>query len=477
MVAHLKIPRITTPEQEFSSREVCQILQKVDFRRFKNKLLLIDTKSRFQALLSILKAIQEELPFLVLTERTDKEDLIKIVSSSKWKFDTVQDNLFPIDDSHFSSEKPNSGNSSDSSIAVKKLNAFLPTSGTSGDAKLLKATLKHFVANAENHRAYSNDYNFKIQNWLILLPLSFTGGLTALVRSLILGYDLFFMESFEPKSTLAWLKSNKIHAASIVPTALYSMFQSEADSQCGADFQRKDGIKFPPNFKYLLIGGSGMSEESCNNLQQKIIGHHPIRFSYGLTETLGQIAISGPKNSLAKRMDELQVLPNVELKIDTNNLLFVKGMTCLSEDILGNNILDNEGWLATGDFASYSDSKLKILGREKDVIISGGKNIQPLQVEARLAGILPELQFVALGLPDEKWGERLVVAIYTQNQISHSDLELLVSKIKSELSEELKPKEVYVCSKLPRTSSGKFRRQELAKKINIGHYVIKKLSL
>jgi O-succinylbenzoic acid--CoA ligase len=127
-----------------------------------------------------------------------------------------------------------------------------------------------------------------------------------------------------------------------------------------------------------------------------------------------------------------------------------------------------DGWFATGDAGRLDPSgRLQVHGRLDDVVISGGENIWPVQVEAVLAAH-PAVADVAVGgRPDDEWGSRLVAYVVLSPVEQDADPATVLAQLREDVRTRLAgfaaPREVIVVDELPRTSIGKLRRAELAK--------------
>jgi fatty-acyl-CoA synthase len=123
---------------------------------------------------------------------------------------------------------------------------------------------------------------------------------------------------------------------------------------------------------------------------------------------------------------------------------------------------DAQGWFHTGDLASRAaDGSYTVVGRSRDLIISGGENIHPLEIEAALGEHPAVAECAAFGLADAQWGEAVAVAVvlHAGAQLSHDALR---EHLAGRLARFKLPRRVFFVQALPKTALGKLQRQALA---------------
>jgi len=226
------------------------------------------------------------------------------------------------------------------------------------------------------------------------------------------------------------------------------------------------------NFKALLLGGGPISSELISNSLTRGI---PIVTSYGMTETCAQIAAnpmlrSGgmyiPKKSVGRVFE-----PNeIEIRDDNGNALpylesghiWLRGPQVFDGYLqaeLNRSAFDAEGWFNTGDFGHINRKKhLFIETRRTDIILSGGENINPVEVEEALKKLEGVEDAAVVGIPDRKWGQKGVAFIRAKNALEPDSLR---AALKGTLQSFKIPKEFFAAEEIPRTPTGKIRRKEL----------------
>ncbi len=119
------------------------------------------------------------------------------------------------------------------------------------------------------------------------------------------------------------------------------------------------------------------------------------------------------------------------------------------------------GWFHSGDLGvMHPDGYVQLLDRAKDIVISGGENISTIEVEQALASHPDVADVVVIGVPDEKWGERPKAFVVAREGAS-PDADSLVAHVRSRLAAFKAPREIVFTDALPRTSTGKVRKNAL----------------
>jgi O-succinylbenzoic acid--CoA ligase len=338
------------------------------------------------------------------------------------------------------------------------------TSGTSGSPKIVPLNRRqmHFAAeaSAQNFRPRANHF------WLLCLPLNHIGAISIILRSILYGSSIFRMKSFHPKMIHTFLSENKLfQAASFVPTMLKRLLE-------------RDGFQVHNNFKAILLGGGPIDPELVRHCNRKGV---PLVPSYGMTETCAQIAANpilkpsgtyGPMGSVGEvfHPNKIQIRDENDEPIGVNNSgsIWLKGPQ-IFEGYLDNEYagsFDNSGWFNTGDFGHMNaNNQLFIESRRSDLIITGGENVSPFEVESELEKISPITEAAVLGLPDKEWGQRVVAVVVAQTEQS-INTETIREKLKSRITSYKVPKQIVQTDSLPRTHTGKILREKLPQLFN-----------
>ncbi len=319
----------------------------------------------------------------------------------------------------------------------KEVAAILLTSGTSGTPKPAMLTRGALVASA-----FSSAQNITLSTndaWLMSLSVSRIGGLSILTRSLIARSSIVLFPHFCAKDFIAALDVNHITLASIVPTMLIKLMEEFPD------------WKPPKAFRTILLGGAGASKPLLTRAKEKGL---PIVTTYGMTETASNIATSSYKERL-NREATAKANAMVELKVK-DETIHVRGPMVMY-GYWGHPPLEKGAWFDTGDIGEIAeDGTVTIHARRTDLIVTGGENVYPTEVEMALNAIDGIKASLVLGAPDETWGA-IVTALLIAKE-SPLDNETLKEKLKKRLSPYKCPRRIAWVKELPQTSAGKPNR-------------------
>jgi o-succinylbenzoate---CoA ligase len=335
-------------------------------------------------------------------------------------------------------------------IDDESLLAILPTSGSTGAPRLVKLSRRALAVSA--HASARNLGWEPNDRWLLCLPLAHTGGLSIVVRCLLARKAVALFEP-GPLGMLARLPELQ-HA--IERVSLVSLVPSVLDALLDA------GFVAPAGLRAVLLGGAGCAPSLAERAHAAQI---PLLTSYGLTETASQVVT----RRYAERYQPLPVrygvvssghsLSGVTLRLEAETISI--NSASLFSGYVGEQerALDGRGFYVTSDRGELGDDgELYVRGRHDDVIVSGGENIDPLEVEAALLS-LPAVQSACVfGTPSEKFGE-VVSALLVTSDASLSDPKLVAAALESRLARHKLPRRVLVTEQLPLTATGKVDRR------------------
>ncbi|GAA0350613.1 o-succinylbenzoate--CoA ligase [Oceanobacillus oncorhynchi subsp. oncorhynchi] len=335
-------------------------------------------------------------------------------------------------------------------IELSNVFTMMYTSGTSGFPKAVQHTY-------ENHwwSATSSSLNFGKHNddkWLIPLPLFHVSGLSTMLKGIIYGMPIYLLEKFNVEDVHDAIMNKKVTIASVVTVMLQRLVSYLGESS------------YPEAFRCMLLGG-GPAPESL--LQQTKAKQIPVFQSYGMTETASQIVTLSPRDALRKVGSAGKPLFPAQLKIrgqQTNEVgeILVKGPMVTPgyyNRPEANEKSFSDGWLGTGD-VGYLDEEgfLYVVDRRSDLIISGGENIYPSEIENVLLQIEGIREAGVTGLTDKEWGEIPVAFVVTDKTITKEEI---LSFLKDKLARYKQPKEIHFMDQLPRNAANKLVRQAL----------------
>jgi O-succinylbenzoic acid--CoA ligase len=292
------------------------------------------------------------------------------------------------------------------------------------------------------------------------MPLNHIGGISVILRSLIYGSGVYRLPSFDLKKVRDLLKNEtRIQAVSLVPTMLQRLLSSPS-------------FEIHNNFKAILLGGAPVPQKLLKKIAEQGIPAIP---SFGMTETCAQIAAVNLKNfpvldtGLAGSLfqgNDISIRDKDHRPVKNGEMgnIWLKGPQVFDGYFNKNdnrNRFDREGWFNTNDTGWLDEhNQLFVYSRRSDLIISGGENISPFEVEQALHS-LDEIEEVAVaGLPDEEWGEIVTAFIVLKNDYS-IDLPELRKKLGDQLPNFKKPRKLVLVESLPKNQSGKIKRNRL----------------
>lgn len=301
--------------------------------------------------------------------------------------------------------------------------AVAVTSGTSGDPKCVELTWDGLAASAA---AVSTALDAgRGDRWLACLPLHYVAGLAVLGRAWAGGTPVTVHDGF----AVAAIADADASLVSLVPTMVHRL------RDAGVDLAR---------FRQILVGG-GPVHEAGENLVA----------TYGMTETWGGVVHDG------------HPLDGVELALgDADEILVRAPMTMRGYRLDPGSTaaaFTAGGWFRTGDVGAFGpEGRLRVVDRLGDLIITGGVNVSPSEVEAVLARHPGVADVCVAGAPDGEWGERVVAHVVPLDPASPPGLADLRAFAADRLPAAKLPRQVVVVGAVPRTAGGKLLRRMLS---------------
>lgn len=293
------------------------------------------------------------------------------------------------------------------------------------------------------------------------MPLFHTGGINALSLPILMnGGKVVIGNKFDPQKALYYLHLYKCTIALFVPTMYHMMQQTE-------EFHKLDFS----HMKVFLSGGAPCPLTIYEKFAEK---GYQFKEGYGLTEAGPNNFFIDPKIAQIKRGSVGKPMMFNEVKLvdfDGKEItgtgvgeLLIRGKHAFIEYWNNKQATEEtwqDGWLHTGDLARRDDDGYYyIVGRKKDMIITGGENVYPIEVEQTLIEhpIIDEVAVV--GIPDEKWGEKVTAFISLKNNQQIEETEL-IHFCKKKLANYKIPKSFIILEQLPKTDVGKIDKKAL----------------
>jgi fatty-acyl-CoA synthase len=346
------------------------------------------------------------------------------------------------------------------------------TSGTTGRPKGVMLTHKNVCTHAVG--AIAELHLTDSDRWIHAAPMFHLADAWAVWAITLIGGVHVCVRNFDPPMVLTIMEQERITITNMIPTMLNLLVNDPT-------VQSRDYS----SLRVLLSGGAPIAPEIVKKIMS--IFHCDYIQTYGMTETSPYLTLSIPKGHLAGLPpdNQLQIRAKtgrefiaVQLRVvredgtevakDEHEVgeIIVKGDTVtpgywkLPEETAGT---IKDGWLSTGDLAVMDpEGYVTIVGRKKDIIITGGENVYSTEVEHVLYEHPAILEAAVIGVPDAQWGE-MVTAIVVLRQESVATAEEIINFCKQRLARFKAPKAVEFVSTLPRTGSGKISKRELRK--------------
>ncbi|WP_462411229.1 o-succinylbenzoate--CoA ligase [Neobacillus sp. Marseille-QA0830] len=349
-------------------------------------------------------------------------------------------------------------------ISLEDICTIMYTSGTTGHPKgVMQSYGNHWwssVGSALNLGISETDI------WLCSVPLFHISGYSILMRSVIYGMPMVLHEKFDVENTIIDIAEKGVTMMSVVSTTLTRIVNALGDK------------RLPDRFRCMLLGGGPAPLPLLEACVKKEI---PVFQTYGMTETASQIVTLSPEYSIRKLGSAGKPLFPSEIKIVLENGKRAQAGEAGEIVVKGPNVTKGylhrpeatqekiqNGWLRTGDMGLIDqDGFLFVLDRRSDLIISGGENVYPAEIEAVLLSH-PDIEDAGVtSQEDEQWGQVPIAFIVrsAQSILSKADLQAFC---RNQLAKYKVPKQFYFVDRLPRNASKKLLRRTLKEWLNEG---------
>ncbi len=414
-------------------------------------------------------------PFAPLNYRLPDEDLRKIAARTAPSLLIADDEVRPrfeglagvrtIGRSDFLAMSTTDKTWQDIETPADAVGVLLFTSGTTGEPKaalLRHSHLASYVMQTVEFLGASED-----EAILVSVPPYHIAAVSSVLTSIYAGRRIVQLPAFDP---VQWVKAalmERVTHAMLVPTMLSRVVHVLHSERISL-----------PDLRHLSYGG-GRMPASLILQAMEVLPHVDFVNAYGLTETSSTIAVLTPDDHreahrarddhIRRRLGSVgRPVPSVEVEVrDSRGFacranaageIWVRGDQ-VSGEYVGKKIIRDDGWMPTNDSGWFDeDGYLFIEGRLDDVIVRGGENISPGEIED-LIRTHPAVRDVAvIGLPDDEWGEKIAAVLVTDGEI---DEDLFRGWIRERLRSTKVPQEIMVRDALPYNDLGKLLRREL----------------
>jgi len=343
-------------------------------------------------------------------------------------------------------------------IDDESVNTIMYTSGTTGRPKGVMLTYGNHWASA-----IGSALNLGVSGddlWLAAVPMFHISGLSIVMRSVIYGMPVLIHEKFDEQSVNRAIMEEGVTIVSVVSNMLARMLEDLGER------------RYPSSFRCMLLGGGPAPLPLLEACTDKGI---PIYQTYGMTETASQIVTLPPEYMLTKLGSAGKPLFQAEVRIMNGQAPAAPGEPGEIQ-VRGPNVTRGywnrpeataealrDGWLATGDIGFLDEEGfLYVLDRRSDLIISGGENVYPAEIEAVLLGHPAVAEAGVCGVADERWGQVPVAYVKLAEDATVSEEELR-AYCGTRLARYKLPARIRFVDALPRNAAGKLLRRELPK--------------
>ncbi len=355
----------------------------------------------------------------------------------------------------------------DWSLDAEDTGVLLFTSGTTGTPKAAVLRQKHLVSyilGAVEFMSAAED-----DAALVCVPPYHVAGISALSSSVYSGRRVVQLPDFEPRAWLELVRQERISNAFVVPTMLARIIETV----------ERDGDTALPSLRSLAYGGGKMPLAVIEHAM-RLFPNAEFTNAYGLTETSSTVAVLGPQDhrvaaasnypAIRRRLVSVgQALPGVEVQIrdDGGTLLgagqrgeiYVRGEQVSGEYVGTGSLLDADGWFPTRDAGSMdAGGYLFLEGRADDVIVRGGENMSPGEIEDVLLEHPAVADVAIVGIPDEQWGEVVAAAVVLKSG-QKADAAVLQQWVKDRMRSSRVPNVLMFWPELPYNETGKLLRR------------------
>jgi len=345
---------------------------------------------------------------------------------------------------------------------------LLFTSGTTGAPKAAVLRHRHLVSYVLGSVEFASAGEDEAA--LVSVPPYHVAGVAAILSSIYAGRRIVQLASFSPEAWLSAARAERVTHAFVVPTMLARIV--DAAGSAGADL---------PQLRSLSYGGGKMPLPVIERALE-LFPNAQFANAYGLTETSSTIALLGPEEhreaaasddaAVRRRLASVgRALPGVEIDVRDEEgkplppgapgEVYVRGPQVSGEYLGRGSQLGPDGWLATRDGGFLDeDGYLFLSGRIDDVIVRGGENLSPGEIEDVLLAHPGVAECAVVGIADVEWGEAVAAAVVLAEGASASEDELR-AWVRERLRSSRVPSRVVFRRELPYNETGKLLRRVL----------------
>lgn len=327
--------------------------------------------------------------------------------------------------------------------------SIMYTSGTTGAPKGVMQTFGNHLASA-----LASSLNLGVtpkDEWLCAVPIFHISGFSIMMRGLIYGMTVRLVAHFDPQTVDRILTHEPVSTISVVPYMLKKLL----------DLLEQQGNRYNANFRCMLLGGGPIDRQTLTRCQRAEI---PVVQSYGMTETCSQIVALNYSDADSRigSVGKPLFLTQIKLADDSGEILIktpalTPGYLNRQDALADKKTAD--GWYRTGDIGHFDqDGFLFVDGRIDDMIISGGENVFPDEIESVYLA-RPDIDEIAVvGADDPEWGQTPVAFVVSDQPLNSQDL---IEYGRQRLAHYKVPHRFIRITQLPMNAGGKVQRFKL----------------
>ncbi len=374
----------------------------------------------------------------------DDFDFKFLVTDKKSSFNLSKNELGIIDFNKITSE--NDETQSFSIPIWEKEAVVIFTSGSTGSPKGVVHTFSSLINSIINGNEILN--HKETDRWLASLPFYHIGGFQIICRSLFYGCSIILPQSLQTDDLTKSIKEFNPTHLSLVSTQLEKLIQQS--------------IKPNDSLKISLIGGGFINDELM--IEADKLGWKTFQV-YGSSETASMITAISANEIKSNPQSAGKVLTNVDIKISADSEILVKSNSLFKKYLDDENETSSKlinGFYHTGDLGFIDDDGyLFIEARRNDLIVSGGENVNPIEVEKAILKIKGIKEVCVFPKPSKTWGQIVVCVIVKEDESINGII--VKENLKKIIAGYKIPKEFIFTSELPKTSLGKLEREKISK--------------
>ena len=325
-------------------------------------------------------------------------------------------------------------------IELDSVHCLIHTSGSVGVPKPVELTYGNHLFSAlgsASRLGVGRD-----DRWLLCLPLFHVSGLAIVMRSLIHGTTIVVSPRVDAGEIGRAIEEHRVTHISLVPTMLRRLMA--LPGAAGLD-----------RLRVVLLGGGPMPPRLLEDAVERGI---PVAPTYGLTESASQVATLAPKQAAKGPCSVGPPLMHTQVRIDGAGTILVRGPTVAPSEV------GVDGWLRTGDLGRIDDAGyLHVLGRADSVIVTGGENVAPEEVEGVMIAHSDVDDVAVVGREDPEWQRAVIAKVVLRDgaRAGEKTAQALRDFCRERMPGFKVPRRVEFVDVLPRSAQGKLKRQEL----------------